>query len=205
MRPELARACVLAVEPPGECDRRDHDDSVQRQQEVRLRRPDMHRDPRGHTREHGRSEQPGHTKHDPGADSRLRQAEHGGTRQDAVVAVRREVDRQHPAADRPRDEPADTKLAPRCDEQQREAERAERPARLGHVRAHATTTAVLAECGPAGDVQPVDARLLRRTEVERAAGLLAVCAVQSPLHRRIIGRDTKREARARLHDDAIAG
>ena len=57
-RPELARARLLAEELPGERQRGHRDDAVQRQQEVRLGRADVHRDPRRHARERGEREQP---------------------------------------------------------------------------------------------------------------------------------------------------
>ena len=66
-----------------------------------------------------------------------------------MVPVRREVDVEPGAADRPRDEAGDAQVAPRRDDQQREPERAERAARPARRRAHATTTAHFAECVPA--------------------------------------------------------
>ena len=92
-RAARARASAAVAEQlPGERERRDGDDAVERQQQVRLRRADVHRDARGHAGERRDREQPGHAQEDPRAAGRGDRADDRRGREQAVVPVRREVD-----------------------------------------------------------------------------------------------------------------
>ena len=170
---------------------------VERQQEVRLRRADVHREARRHARKRRHREQPGEAHHDGRAGRRRDRTQNGGSRGEPVVAVRGEIDRQAEPADRPGGEPGDAGVAPRRHDQQREADRSESAEHLRGGRAHATDhDRGLRRVTHGGDVQVVDARLLRCTEMERPARRRARPAVEAPGDDRRVRGHTDREAPA---------
>ena len=137
---EFARARLLAVELPGEHDGGDRDDRVHRQQKVGLRRADVDGDARREAGEHADREHPGDAQEEPGAGDRGDRANDRCRGEEAVVAVRRQVEREHRAAGAPSRQPGDAQVASVRDVEQREPERSDRAADMGGGGAHRTTT-----------------------------------------------------------------
>jgi hypothetical protein len=84
-------------------------------------------------------------KHDPGACDCGDRAEQTGRGKQAVMSLRCEVGDQEPRPDRPGGQSGDAQVPPGADEQQGEADRAERAGELRRPVGHATTTVVTAE------------------------------------------------------------
>ena len=202
-RAELARAIrIVPVELPGERERRNHDDAVERQEQVRLRRPDVHRNAGGHAGEGRDRQEPRDAQRRPGADRRGEREQHGGGREQAVMSVRREVDGQPRAAERPRREPRDAEIAARCHDEQREPERADRAGGLRRSRAHPTTTVVRAAWVPAKTYRlktPLDFGA-RRCSVPRGSTPWRPCNCQRTLGASVETRSANLPPGA--HDDA---
>ena len=177
-------------------ERRDGDDAVERQEQVRLCRADVHRDTRGHARERRDRKEPRHAQDDPGACDGEDDSEHRGRSEHAVVAVRSEVDRKAGAADRPGRKPGNPQVAPGRDEEQRDPERADRAGGLCEPGAHRDDHRAGRSVPRRGDIEVVGARFARRAEVERPRPLGTRGAVQPPADRRRVGRDAQRERRA---------
>ena len=139
--PSSRAALAVAEQLPRERDRGHGDDAVERKQQIRLRRADVHRDAGGRARERREREQPrdAHARVQPPADRRD-QAEHRRSRKQAVMPVRREVDDETGAADRPGAEPSETEIATVRGDERREPDGAESARDLCDARAHATTT-----------------------------------------------------------------
>ena len=127
--PSSRDARLLAEELPGERERRHGDDAVERQQQVRLGRADVHRDARRHARERRQREQPGQAQHDPRAD-RPRRPRRTRPRRRARGDARPARDRRRASRNRPPSaaSPAMRRVAPRARRSAARA-RARRPRR----------------------------------------------------------------------------
>ncbi len=143
---ELARTALSLPKLPGERERGGGDDEVQREEQVRLRRPDRDRNPRRRAGEHGDRKRPRDAEEEPREQHRRKHADDGREREHAVVTRGREREREHAAADGPADE-ADEPPCPRgAHREQREPERAEHRSDEGELGSHLTTTSAVAPC-----------------------------------------------------------
>ena len=161
---------VVPVQPPRERERGRDDDEVERHEQVRLRRPDRHGDPRRSAREHEHGQQPR-----PAERAAPRAARRRPRRRRPPPRRRRGARpaRARPRAPRsrrptPRARPAATAATARGSSSD-QAERADHAAGARpecSVARRRTTTSAFAACPLAGDVEPVDAGLLRRLEAQ---------------------------------------
>ena len=168
-RPELAHAPVVAGELPRERDRRHGDDRVERQQQVRLGRADVHRDAcRARTQASqaraatARAARPTRRRRAASGRRRPRRRARGGGR-----AARDRRQRRRSRSPRRR--------AQRCRRSRRGAtissgeRRVRRPRRGSGPRRCSPTTTAQSRRVPGGEhVEPVDAGRLRRPETQRA-------------------------------------
>jgi hypothetical protein len=114
---ELARAAVPAQELDHEHERGRRDHQVQRQQEVRLRVADVHRDPGRDAGERGDCHQPRPAAKDERERNRGNDARDGCGDEDALVARGCEVQREPCGAHGPSHEPGEARrTGPRCDQ-----------------------------------------------------------------------------------------
>ena len=130
--------------------------------------------------------------------------QHGGGGEQAVMPVRREVDGQPRAAERPRCEPRDAEIAARCHDEKRKPERADRAGGLRCARAHPTTTVVRAAWVPANTYRlktPLDLGA-RRCSVPRGSTPWRPCNCQRTCGASVETRSANLPTRG--HDDARA-
>ena len=132
-RAELARALVASRELPGEKQGAGDDDPVERDQQVGVRRADVHRDPRRHAGERGHREQPRPAAKQDGRGACEPDSQHRCSDEQRAVAVRSQVGHEQDAAERPQGEPGRAQVTARGDEEEREARSRDRPTCPGEL------------------------------------------------------------------------
>ena len=150
---------------------------------------------------HGTAEQ------EPGAGRSDGEPTHRRGSEQAGAAVGSEVEAEQARARRPGDEPGEPELAPRRDEQEREAEAAERTGEageLGQRTGSRTNTAARAVCPLAETVKREAAFLERGAEPQRARGREPAAAAERPAHPLRIRGDADRERRSGGDGDPVA-
>jgi len=116
---ELSGAGVSLEQLPGEHQSGGGDHGVQRHEQVRLRRADGHRDPRGNAGERRQGEQPRPAAKQRGSGGGEGEPGDGAGRQQCRVALRGEVDGKGRSADRPGGERGQPLRPPGSDQQRR--------------------------------------------------------------------------------------
>ena len=144
-RAELARPRVAAQELPGQRERRGGDHRVERHEQVRLGRPDGHRDPRGDAGERRQGQQPRPAAKQGGPGGGEDEPGDGGPGEQGRVPLRRDVDGEGRCAERPGGEPGQPQRPRGSDQQHREAGGADDPGDPCELAAHETITSVCAE------------------------------------------------------------
>ena len=205
-RTELARAGVAADELEAEQHRRPRNDRVERQQQVRVGRADVHGDARRGAGKGADGDQPRPPAEQRGEPDRAERTDDDRRPVDLRVPARREVEGEERAADEPRGEPAHPQVAARRDEEERQAGAGDRPAGVGEVGPHLglTITAARAAWSPARTTSVYRPGRPGARTTSRPGFAVPSAGAEAPAHRRV-RRDLDAEPGPRLRLDPVTG
>ena len=150
-RPELPRPVVAADQLPAEQHRGTGDHGVERDEQVRVGRADVHRDPRRDAGQRRDGDQPGPAAEERGDRDRADRADDDGRRVDLRVPAGGEVGGEKRAAEEPAAESGEPQVAAGRDDHEREPGGSDRAARVREVGRHRRLTITIAPSRVAGD------------------------------------------------------
>ena len=200
-RAELPRAAVASEQLPAEQSSHARDHRVERDEQVRVGRANVHGDPGRDAGERGDGDEPG-----PAVEERCDRdgAEHahdGRAGVDLRMPVGGEIRGEPGAPGDQGDEPGQPELSPRSEDDEREPDGRDRPAGVcGGAHRFSTTTIARALCGPTETTSGYRPGFLGARRTSRPGFVVPVLPRKAPARRRV-GEHADAETRAHLRLD----